>query len=66
LSETDLHRLIAQVREGALPRRAFIQRLAGLGLTAPMASMLLMHAGVARWPARRRSTSPPDAAAAGR
>jgi len=48
LSETDLHRLIAQVRDGALPRRAFIQRLAGLGLSAPMASMLLVHAGVAQ------------------
>ncbi|OYU78579.1 MAG: hypothetical protein CFE45_29585, partial [Burkholderiales bacterium PBB5] len=48
MSETDLHRLIAQVRDGVLPRRAFIQRLAGLGLTAPMASMLLMHAGVAQ------------------
>ena len=45
--ERQLRRLIEDVREGQLPRRSFIQRMVGLGLTAPMASMLLMHAGVA-------------------
>ena len=45
--ERQLRRLIEDVREGQLPRRSFIQQMVGLGLTAPMASMMLMHAGVA-------------------
>jgi peptide/nickel transport system substrate-binding protein len=48
MTEHDIRRLIEHVRQGALPRRSFIQRLVGLGLTAPMASMLLVHAGVAQ------------------
>ena len=31
-----------------MPRRSFIERLVGLGLSAPVAAMLLMHAGVAQ------------------
>ncbi|MDP1900895.1 MAG: peptide ABC transporter substrate-binding protein [Rubrivivax sp.] len=48
MQERDLHQLIEEVREGKLPRRSFIQQMVGLGLTAPMASMMLMHAGVAQ------------------
>ena len=47
MQERDIRDLIEEVREGKLPRRGFIQRMVGLGLTAPMASMLLMHAGIA-------------------
>ena len=47
MHERELRHLIEEVRAGALPRRSFIQKLVGLGLSAPMASMLLMHAGVA-------------------
>ncbi len=47
MRERELRHLIEEVRAGALPRRSFIQKLVGLGLSAPMASMLLMHAGVA-------------------
>ncbi|MBX3637987.1 MAG: peptide ABC transporter substrate-binding protein [Rubrivivax sp.] len=47
MQEREIRDLIEEVREGKLPRRGFIQRMVGLGLTAPMASMLLMHAGVA-------------------
>ncbi len=47
MQERELRQLIEEVRVGDLPRRSFIQRLVGLGLSAPMASMLLMHAGVA-------------------
>jgi len=47
MEERELRHLIEDVRCGALPRRGFIQQLVGLGLSAPMASMLLMHAGVA-------------------
>ena len=46
--EQELRHLIDDVRQGQLPRRSFIQHLVGLGLTAPMASMLLLHAGVAQ------------------
>ena len=48
MHEHDLRNLIEDVRRGDLPRRGFIQQMVGLGLTAPMASMLLMHAGVAQ------------------
>lgn len=48
MQEHQLRHLIEDVRRGKLPRRSFIQQLVGLGLTAPMASMLLMHAGVAQ------------------
>ena len=48
MEERDLRALIEQVREGQLPRRSFIQRMVGLGLSAPMASMMLMHEGVAQ------------------
>jgi peptide/nickel transport system substrate-binding protein len=47
MQEHDIRQLIEDVRHGALPRRSFIQQLVGVGLSAPMASMLLMHAGVA-------------------
>jgi peptide/nickel transport system substrate-binding protein len=48
MKERQLRALIENVRAGALPRRRFIERMVGLGLTAPMASMMLMHAGVAQ------------------
>jgi len=48
MQEQELHALIEDVRTGQLPRRGFIQRLVGLGLSAPMASMLLMHHGIAQ------------------
>ncbi len=47
MQEQDIRGLIEDVRTGRLPRRNFIQQMVGVGLTAPMASMLLMHAGVA-------------------
>ena len=48
MHEQDLRHLIEDVRQGKLPRRSFIQQMIGVGLTAPMASMLLMHAGIAQ------------------
>ena len=51
MQERDLRALIEKVREGRLPRRRFIERMVGLGLTAPMASMMLMHEGIAQTPA---------------
>ena len=46
MQERDLQNLIEDVRAGDLPRRAFIQQMLSLGLTVPMASVLLMNAGV--------------------
>ncbi len=46
--ERELRALIEDVRTGKLPRRGFIQQMVMLGLTAPMASMMLMHEGLAQ------------------
>ena len=48
MQERELRELIEEVREGKLPRRGFIQQMLGLGLTAPMAAMMLTHAGIAQ------------------
>ena len=48
MQEQYIRRLIADVKSGTLPRRQFIERLVGLGLSAPIAAQLLMHAGVAQ------------------
>ena len=47
MQERQIRESIEKVRSGRLPRRTFIHQMVSLGLTAPMASMLLMHAGVA-------------------
>jgi len=47
MQEHDIHKLIDDVKSGALPRRRFIERMVAVGLSAPIASQLLMHAGVA-------------------
>src|SRR6186997_3104890 len=46
MNERELRSLIDAVREGRSTRREFIATLLGLGLTAPIAAQLLMHAGV--------------------
>ena len=48
MQEREIRDLIEEVRVGKLPRRQFIGQLVALGLTAPMASMLLMHEGIAQ------------------
>jgi peptide/nickel transport system substrate-binding protein len=47
MDERDVRGLIDRVRRGALSRRAFVRRLAAVGLTAPMATQLLAFSGVA-------------------
>jgi peptide/nickel transport system substrate-binding protein len=47
-TEQQIRHWVDEVRQGALPRRGFIARMVGLGLTAPMASMILMHEGIAQ------------------
>jgi len=48
MQEHELRHLIGQVKAGTLSRRAFVQTMLGLGLTAPMAAQMLAHAGVAQ------------------
>ena len=48
MTETELRRLVEQVRCGHLPRRAFVERMLGFGVGLPVAGCLLMNAGVAR------------------
>ncbi|HEY2871056.1 MAG TPA: peptide ABC transporter substrate-binding protein [Reyranella sp.] len=47
MNERDLRGLIDRVKRGRLSRRAFVQRMAAVGLTAPMATQLLAIGGVA-------------------
>jgi peptide/nickel transport system substrate-binding protein len=47
MKEQDLHGLIEDVRHGRLSRRAFTRTMIAVGLTAPIASQMLAHSGVA-------------------
>ena len=47
MNEHQLRHLIAKVKAGKLSRRGFIQRMVGLGLTAPLAAQMLSYSGVA-------------------
>ncbi len=66
MNEHQLRGLIDEVKSGKLPRRGFIQQIVSLGLSAPMASMMLMHAGVAQAQTPPCPTNRPSAAAAAR
>src|SRR3954452_3387502 len=46
MNEQDLRTLIADVKDGRMSRRGFVQRIVALGLTAPMAGMMLAQSGV--------------------
>ncbi len=48
MDEQRLRALIAKVNDGKVSRRAFVQRMVALGLTAPLASQMLDYCGVAR------------------
>src|ERR1043165_4715854 len=47
MREHELRQMIDQVKAGRLGRRAFVQAMVGLGLTAPLAAQMLASAGVA-------------------
>ncbi len=47
MDEPALRELTRQVKRGDLTRRRFVQAMAGLGLSAPMAAQMLASAGVA-------------------
>lgn len=46
MQERELRYLIAEVKTGQLSRRAFVQRMIAVGLTAPIAGMMLAQSGV--------------------
>ena len=48
MREHELRQMIDQVKAGRLSRRAFVQAMVGLGLTAPLAAQMLASAGVAQ------------------
>ena len=50
MHEQELQDLIGAVRSGRVSRRAFVGRMVGVGLTAPFATQLLAHAGMAQAP----------------
>jgi peptide/nickel transport system substrate-binding protein len=47
MKERELRDLIADVKTGRLSRRTFVQKIIAVGLTAPMAGMMLSQSGVA-------------------
>ncbi len=47
MKERELRDLITDVRTGRLSRRAFVQQMIAVGLTAPIAGMMLSQSGVA-------------------
>ena len=47
MQERELRDLIADVKTGRLSRRSFVQQMIAVGLTAPMAGMMLAQSGVA-------------------
>ena len=48
MNERELRNLVADVKAGRLSRRKFVQSMVALGLTAPIAGMMLTQAGVAQ------------------
>ena len=67
MDEHALRELISDVKAGRLSRRAFVQTMVGLGLTAPLAAQMLASAGVAQaQPKAPAASRRPGAAAAGR
>ena len=48
MNEQELRELISAVKAGRVSRRAFVHKMVGLGLTAPFATQLLAHAGLAQ------------------
>ena len=48
MDERELRELISAVKARRVSRRAFVRKMVGLGLTAPFATQLLAHAGLAQ------------------
>src|ERR1700741_3236372 len=52
MNERELRELVSAVKAGHVSRRAFVHKMVGLGLTAPFATQLLAHAGLAQTPSQ--------------
>ncbi len=48
MDDRELRELVSAVKVGRLSRRAFVHKMFGLGLAAPVATQLLAHAGLAQ------------------
>jgi peptide/nickel transport system substrate-binding protein len=48
MREQELRALIARVKDGEMSRRDFVRQMVALGLTAPMAGLMLSHSGIAQ------------------
>jgi len=46
MNEPELRDLLAAVKAGRMSRRGFLHKMVGLGLTAPLAGLLLAHSGL--------------------
>jgi peptide/nickel transport system substrate-binding protein len=58
MDEQALRGLIAQVKDGKLSRRSFINRMMAVGLSAPFAMQMLVHSGVAHAQAKKSPYKP--------
>ena len=46
MNEKDIQHLISRVRDGSMARREFVWRMLQVGIGAPLAGQLLLHAGI--------------------
>jgi len=65
MNEQDLRSLITEVKDGRLSRRRFVRHMVALGLTAPLAGMMLSHNGVAMASDARATYKPTKAGGGG-
>jgi peptide/nickel transport system substrate-binding protein len=65
MNERELRNLIAEVKVGRQSRRTFVQSMVALGLTAPMAGMMLSQSGVAMAVENAISYKPPKTGGGG-
>jgi peptide/nickel transport system substrate-binding protein len=64
MNEQELRGLIARVKDGKMSRRAFVRKMMAVGLTAPMAGLMLNHSGVA-WAQAQSDYKPTKAGGGG-
>ena len=65
MNERELRNLIAEVKVGRQSRRTFVQSMVALGLTAPMAGVMLSQSGVAMAVENAISYKPPKTGGGG-
>ena len=66
MNEDEIRKSIAEVKQGTLSRRSFIQKMAAAGIAAPIASQILALERRRDGECHARHTSRPRPAAAGR